>query len=83
MAREKVILLAQKAGAPPKADFAASLLFELEKSKIALAQLHYWDTQDRGRSSRMLWVVQLKDKPADKSRSEGLMVLQRGKAKGC
>lgn len=29
----------------------------------------------------MLWVVQLKDKPAGKSRSEGLMVLQRGKAK--
>lgn len=80
-AREKVILQAQKVGALPKADFAASLLFKLEKAKKALVQLCYWGTGDRGRSSRMLRAVQVKDQPADKSGKEGLMLLQRGKAK--
>lgn len=56
---------------------AASSIFKLEKAQSALAQLGYRDIWD----GWMLRAVQAKDKPADESGSEGLTLLQRGKAK--
>lgn len=61
----------------PSTVAAAGSTFKLEKAQPALAQLGYRDIWDRW----MLQAVPVKDKPADKSGSEGLMLLQRGKAK--
>jgi len=78
---QQAVLLSQRAGALPRADSAASLLFKLEKAKLALAQLHYGGTRtEAGAAGRCgtLRAAHVADKPSDKPGSAGLTLPQRG-----